>query len=141
MTEKKCFKCKLIKPLEDFYRHKKMYDGHLNKCKTCTKRDVTIYRRENDSVREYDRYRYYANEYRQWKTRDNTEKWNENNPLGYKAHTIVNNAIRDGKLIRQPCSICGDTKSHAHHKDYNSPLEVEWFCARHHSKIHNPETF
>lgn len=40
--EKKCFKCQLIKPLDEFYRHKKMLDGHLNKCISCTKNDEKI---------------------------------------------------------------------------------------------------
>lgn len=40
--EKKCFKCFKILPLSDFYKHKSMGDGHLNKCKTCTKVDTKI---------------------------------------------------------------------------------------------------
>lgn len=38
--EKRCFKCYKILPIEDFYKHKRMGDGHLNKCKYCTKNDV-----------------------------------------------------------------------------------------------------
>ncbi len=55
---KKCFKCDEIKPLSHFYKHKQMSDGHVNKCKECSKKDVKKHRLKNiDRIRKYDRER------------------------------------------------------------------------------------
>lgn len=37
---KTCFKCGDKLPLTEFYHHQGMSDGHLNKCKSCTKADT-----------------------------------------------------------------------------------------------------
>ena len=46
---KKCFKCNQEKPLSYYYKHKKMADGFLGKCKDCTKKDVSL--RNGNEVR------------------------------------------------------------------------------------------
>ena len=47
-----------------------------------------------------------------------------------------NNAIKAGKIVRQPCAVCGVEKVHGHHEDYTKPLEVDWLCSKHHMERH-----
>ncbi len=44
--------------------------------------------------------------------------------------------IKSGKLIRQPCEVCGEVKVEAHHDDYSKPFEVRWLCGNHHREHH-----
>lgn len=132
MLTKICFKCGVEKPLTEFYKHSQMKDGRVNKCKDCNKRDVRENREERlDHYREYDKKRgnRQSNKYR--------KEYKERFPNKYRAHNIVNNAIRDKKLFKEGCEVCGAIEGvHAHHSDYLRPLNVVWLCAEHHSAWH-----
>lgn len=137
--KKTCFKCKEEKSILEFYKHSGMLDGYLNKCKSCTCKDVREHRRNNESVRQYDRERYYNNPARREAIEITVAFWINNNPEAKAAHTKLNNAVRDGKIKKEPCSVCGSTyRIHGHHDDYSKPLDVKWFCAKHHQRLHNP---
>lgn len=68
--------------------------------------------------------------------RSTAKRWREENPIAYRAHNAVNNAVRDGRLFKEPCAICGEAEVHAHHRDYSKPLDVVWLCAKCHHRLH-----
>jgi len=57
-------------------------------------------------------------------------------PEKFKVHIQTTSALTRGKIISEPCEICGDEKSQAHHDDYNKPLDIRWLCIAHHNKHH-----
>lgn len=129
---KKCKRCDIEKPLTEYYKHSGMKDGHLNICKDCKRKESIQHRNDNiEKVRAYDRKR--GN--RQCKSY--LKEYRNNNKEKYKAHNKVNNAIRDGKLKKENCEVCGTSKKvHAHHDDYSKPLDVRWLCPKHHRQHH-----
>lgn len=128
---KKCFKCDSIQPLSNFYKHKEMLDGYLNKCKECTKRDS-----QQNRLLKIDYYRAYDRARGNRQSSQYTLNWRKKNLAKYQAQTLVGNLLRAKKIKKQPCEVCGKTKSHAHHDDYSKPFDVRWLCAAHHSEWH-----
>ncbi len=132
MLTKRCRHCGQELELTTFYTHPKMKDGHLHVCKKCCNRRDRNYRL-NPINRE--RIRAYARTQATGKRgRQASLRLQKRNPLRYKARYIITNAIRDGKLGRQPCDICGEV-AQAHHDDNSKPLEVRWLCFRHHREL------
>jgi hypothetical protein len=136
IRSKECFKCKTVKPLEEFYKHTAMGDGHLNKCKECAKKDVSKHRLDNiERIRSYDKQR--ANlPHRKELQYHITKKWRNEDKRRVIAHNAVARAIKKGLLIGAPCVRCGNIKSLAHHEDYDKPLDVMWLCEPCHKQRH-----
>jgi len=133
-----CFKCKKKKPIEQFYVHKQMTDGHLGKCKLCAKKDVqSRYNNpeSNKKIKEYERKRF-QNPERKKKVLEYQRKRRAFHKGKYRANQIISNLIRNRKITRQPCEICGNQKSEAHHPDYRKPKYIRWLCMEHHRKCH-----
>lgn len=133
---KTCFKCGAEKPLDDFYRHPKASDGYLGKCKECHKADVrTNYAAKRGQYQEYEAKRN-ATEHRRKHRRGAGAKHYWSNHDKAIARIATKRAVREGRLARGPCIVCGDPNTEAHHHDYSKPLDVEWFCFTHHREDH-----
>lgn len=156
---KTCFKCGAEKPLTEFYKHSQMADGHVNKCKTCNKKDVNDNRElKSEYYLEYDRNRfnaaersvksqirnkarYHADEDFKESIKSSKEKWLVSNPLKRKAQIAAGNALRDGKLVRKfHCEHCNtsEKKLQKHHWSYEEEhwLDIIWLCTSCHGKEH-----
>ena len=146
---KTCFRCGESKSVDEFYRHPAMADGRLGKCKACTRSDVRLNREARaDQYRAYEQGRSRDPERRAARAaysrtgagagahRRARRDWIERNPEKRAAHVAVGNAVRDGRLVRLGCEVCGSERSEAHHDDYTKPLDVRWLCRRHHADAH-----
>lgn len=145
-----CKWCETDKAESEFYKSDIRQKGY-GKCKVCVRTSVQKNRKDNiDYYQEYERGR--ANLTHRVKARSDyskteggkeashrsSKRYRERNPAIYRAHGIVNNAVRD-RLLAKPdnCSKCGASgKIHGHHSDYNKPLEVIWFCESCHAEWH-----
>ena len=135
--------------MDAFYRHAMMADGLLGKCKECTKSDVRTHRDHNlERFREYDRRRaklpHRVNARRVYAKSDAGRRSHaealrrqiRKNPQKYKARVALNNAIRNRRITKTPCAVCGSKNVQGHHQDYSKPLEVVWLCIKHHREEH-----
>jgi hypothetical protein len=110
-------------------------------------RRAIIAKRDPERTRAAERARYYRHResrlalMREWRennlerSRELKREWAGRNPEKRKAQWAVNNAIRDGRMVRQPCEVCGE-KAQAHHDDYSKPFDVRWLCTTHHGEVH-----
>ena len=111
------------------------YASNKSKCKACVCVAANAYRALNlDAVRLYDRIRGSIPHRAAARARVFAE-YKASLPNRIKANAAVNNAVRDGRLKRQPCWVCGENAV-AHHPDYSAPLDVVWLCQAHYMQAH-----
>lgn len=129
MKKKRCIKCGKLKQLEKFYKHSRMADGRLNACAECCKAaNQANYRANFFTIRRYDKLRQQRPERRR-ANNSYSRKHKQQHPDRKRARNALNNAVRDGRLVRKPCERCGTTrKVEGHHADYSKPLVVHWLC-------------
>ena len=141
--------CYTFKPYTEYYVHKQMADGYLDKCKECHKERIRNRRLEQgDYYRAYDRRRannpdrvaarkaYAKSDVGKTIIDIAKEKWRLRNTDKRRAHIKVRRALLKGILTKTPCEVCGDSNVEGHHHDYALPLSVQWLCPTHHAELH-----
>ena len=151
MDTKRCTKCCEIKEIDLFPKGR-------NECKKCRSNFVLVhYRLHRDEIcqsrkayeKEYDRKRNkdperaeYARQL-YWKNRDKILESRKGkivqqkprDPLKEKCKALFAYAVKNGRIQKGCCSICGEQKVEGHHFDYSKPYEVVWLCHRHHAEL------
>ena len=129
MDTKRCFKCGRELPLSSFYKHPQMGDGHLNKCKDCTKKDVKKdYERKSqdpawiDKERERGREKYHRLGYVSKPTQRKQIKERSFKCMKDVRRTILSHLSEDKEL---------------HHWDYNQRYNLIVLDKRLHHRLHS----
>ncbi len=131
MEEKKtkiCFKCGRELPLSEFYKHSLMADGHLNKCKDCTKKDTK---------QDYDR----KSKDESWMEKERERGREKYRRLGYKDRSLNNRTKRDfhaSGSVRLGLKNLGINREgkEAHHWNYNKPRSIILLSPKAHHRLH-----
>lgn len=142
-----CKVCGVTSDVAEFYKSVNV------RCKECHKAKVRENRAEKaDYYQTYDAYRY-QNDPKVKKRHKRyakspagiaslgkaRRKWIDNNAEKRAAHTILGNAVRDGRVEKpEGCQNCGATgvRIEGHHQDYAKPLDVDWLCRSCHVMTH-----
>jgi hypothetical protein len=142
---RKCYRCKTLKELSAFCKNSREKDGLNRKCKECSKKDLSIYRKNHPD-----------------KAREIQLKWERGHPNLMKAkrkrsylkhrkerliyrkgystkypERIKANRLAQGYIpLKKSCEKCGGEAKARHHPDYSQPLGVIHLCASCHKLIH-----
>lgn len=125
------------------------YESNRTKCKQCIRAAVIAnrlakidYYRQFDNMRASQPHRVAAR--KEYATTDAYKashkkavvRYLGSHPKRRAAHVAIGNAIRDGRITKCPCMVCGAKKVEGHHPDYDRPLDVVWLCTTHHNEAH-----
>ena len=140
---KACSKCGEEKPLTGFNRSRRDRDGFRSECREC---QAQYYAANSQCMKA--RSRAYTESHREERKAHNRAYYlkhreeriahhvREGKTLKGRARRALCKAVSRGKILREPCVVCGNLKSHGHHDDYEQPLKAIWLCSLHHGLLH-----
>jgi hypothetical protein len=145
MATKECGGCHKVKGLDEFHNSSVNEDGKQARCKQCQNE----YRAERKAKKQIARpvgwkqktadivsYRREYHAKNRARMNELKRDWFQKNKHRESVKNATRYAIKTGKLVRQPCVVCGEVQVEAHHPDYSKPLEVVWLCRTHHLAAH-----
>jgi exonuclease III len=134
---KTCIICGKTKDESEFYKHKNyVSNGGIDKrCKEChnsicRKRLRDGHNKEKQRIITIERIK-------SGKAKENSKRMYQKYRDKFLARAKLKYAVETGKIKKEPCSVCGDVNSQAHHKDYSKPFDVMWLCMKHHKELHS----
>ena len=130
---KRCYKCGIEKDASDYCKDSSNKDGLFSWCKECAAKHHRNWYSVDVELRR-DVRRDYVNNHKS-EISEYDYEYRTTNRNKKNAQLAVKNALCRGDIDKQPCFICGDN-AHAHHPDYDRPLDVVWLCPMHHMQTH-----
>lgn len=135
---KTCSLCKRQLDLGAFNKSSANKDGLQRYCRECQKVKKGKWYSENSghSIRYSEEWKKSNPEKAKASARRHLLSLERRHPEKRSARTAISNALRDGRLSKLPCFVCGDEKSEAHHVCYKDPYLISWLCREHHNEVH-----
>ena len=115
-------------------------DGRKDFCQVCNAIVGRLWRKKHSRRLKKYNAKYYRTHRRAIRARQ--ELYNIKHPGVIRAHQLVSAALADGRLVKQPCEVCGTTlRVTSHHEDYRRPFVINWLCRSHHQRRHAQKEF
>jgi hypothetical protein len=71
-----------------------------------------------------------------WKIRKRKELRDPSVLMRHKVRSKTKTLIKEGKIKKKPCYICGNKDVIIHHEDYRNPYDIICLCEIHHKEYH-----